>query len=45
LGRKIVNEKESKAKISIYEKKLANILEIQISNEVKYKEIKECGYP
>jgi len=43
LGRKIVNEKESKAKISIYEKKLANILEIQISNEVKYKEIKEKG--
>jgi len=36
-----VNEKEAKAKISIYERKLADILEIQISNEVKYKEIKE----
>jgi ribosomal protein L10 len=38
-----VNEKETKAKISIYERKLADILEIQISNEVRYKEIKEKG--
>jgi hypothetical protein len=38
-----VNEKEVKAKISMYEKKLANIREIQISNEVRYKEIKEKG--
>ena len=38
-----MNEKEAKAKISIYERKLADILEIQISNEVRYKEIKEKG--
>ena len=38
-----MNEKEAKAKISIYGRKLADILEIQISNEVRYKEIKEKG--
>ena len=38
-----MNEKEAKAKILIYERKLADILEIQISNEVRYKEIKEKG--
>ena len=36
-----MNEKKTKTKISIYEEKLANIREIQISNEVKHKEIKE----
>ena len=40
-GMKIINEKKIKAEISIYEEKLANIREIQISNEVKHKEIKE----
>ena len=40
-----MNEKEAKAKISIYERKLADILEIQISNEVKYREIKEKEIP
>jgi len=40
-GMKILKERRAKAEISIYEEKLANIREIQISNEVKYKEIKE----
>jgi hypothetical protein len=42
-GKKIMNEEETKAEISICEKKLANIREIQVSNEVRYKEIKEKG--
>jgi len=40
-GMKIMNEEKTTAEISIYEEKLANIREIQISNEVKHKEIKE----
>jgi hypothetical protein len=40
-GMKIMKERRAKAEISIYEEKLANIREIQISNEVKHKEIKE----
>ncbi len=40
-GKKIMNEEKTKAEISICEEKLANIREIQISNEVKHKEIKE----
>jgi len=39
-GTKIMKERRAKAGISIYEKKLANIREIQISNEVKHNEIK-----
>ncbi len=38
---KIINAEKTKAEISIYEEKLANIREIQISNEVKHKEIIE----
>jgi hypothetical protein len=38
---KIMKERRAKAEISIYEEKLANIIEIQISNEVKHKDIKE----
>ena len=38
---KIMNEEKTKAEISIYEEKLSNVREIQISNEVRYKEIKE----
>jgi len=38
-----MNSGEAKAEISVYEKKLADIREIQISNEVRYKEIKEKG--
>jgi len=38
---KIMNDEKTRAEISIYDEKLANIREIQISNEVKYKEIKE----
>ncbi len=40
-GTKIMKERRAKAGISIYEKKLANIREIQISNEVKHNEIKK----
>jgi hypothetical protein len=40
-GIKIMNEEKTKAEILICEEKLANIREIQISNEVKHKEIKE----
>jgi hypothetical protein len=40
-GMKIMKERRAKAEISIYEEKLANIREIQISNEVRHKEIKE----
>ena len=40
-GMKIMKERRAKAEISIYEEKLANIREIQITNEVKHKEIKE----
>ena len=40
-GIKIINEEKTKAEISTCEKKLMNILEIQISNEVRHKEIKE----
>ena len=40
-GMKIINEEKTKAEISIYEEKLSNIREIQISNEVRHKEIKE----
>ena len=36
-----MNEEQIKAEISIYEKKLANIREIQISNEVRHKETRE----
>ena len=36
-----MNEEKTKAEILICEEKLANIREIQISNEVKHKEIKE----
>jgi hypothetical protein len=36
-----MNEEQIKAEISICEEKLANIREIQISNEVRYKEMKE----
>jgi len=36
-----MNEEKTKVEISIYEEKLANIREIQISNEVRHKEIKE----
>jgi hypothetical protein len=39
-GTKIMKERRAKAGISIYEEKLANIREIQISNEVKHNEIK-----
>ncbi len=38
---KIINEEKTKAEISTCEKKLMNILEIQISNEVRHKAIKE----
>lgn len=38
-----MNSGEAKAEISICEKKLANIREIQISNEVLHKDIKEKG--
>jgi hypothetical protein len=38
---KIMKERRAKAGISIYEEKLANIREIQISNEVKHNEIKK----
>ena len=40
-GTKIMKERRAKAGISIYEEKLANIREIQISNEVKHNEIKK----
>jgi hypothetical protein len=40
-GKKIMNEEKSKVEISICNEKLANIREIQISNEVRHKEIKE----
>jgi hypothetical protein len=40
-GIKIMNEEKTEAEILICEEKLANIREIQISNEVKHKEIKE----
>jgi hypothetical protein len=40
-GMKIMKERRAKAGISIYEEKLANIREIQISNEVKHNEIKK----
>ena len=40
-GMKIMKERRAKAEISIYEEKLANFREIQISNEVRHKEIKE----
>ena len=40
-GMKIMKERRAKAEISIYEEKLANIREIQISKEVRHKEIKE----
>ena len=40
-GMKIMKERRAKAEISIYEEKLANIREIQISNEVRHNEIKE----
>jgi hypothetical protein len=36
-----MKERRAKAGISIYEEKLANIREIQISNEVKHNEIKK----
>jgi hypothetical protein len=36
-----MNEEKIKVEISICKKKLLNILEIQISNEVRYNEIKE----
>jgi len=36
-----MKEKRTKAEISVCEEKLANIREIQISNEVRHKEIKE----
>jgi len=36
-----MNEEKTEAEILICEEKLANIREIQISNEVKHKEIKE----
>jgi biotin synthase-related radical SAM superfamily protein len=38
-----LNSGEAKAEISICEKKLSNIREIQTSNEVLHKEIKEKG--
>ena len=38
-----MNSGEAKAEISIGEKKLANIREIQISNEVLHKDINEKG--
>ena len=40
-GIKIMNEEKTKAEILICEEKLSNIREIQISNEVRHKEIKE----
>jgi hypothetical protein len=40
-GMKIMKERRAKAGISIYEGKIANIREIQISNEVKHNEIKK----
>jgi len=40
-GMKIMKEKRTKAEISVCEEKLANIREIQISNEVKHNEIKK----
>jgi hypothetical protein len=40
-GMKIINEEKTKAEISTCEKKLMNILEIQISNEVRHNEIKK----
>ncbi len=40
-GKKIMNEEKTKAEISLCEEKLLNIREIQISNEVRHKEIKE----
>jgi hypothetical protein len=36
-----MNEEKTKAEISICEEKLANIREIQISNEVRHKETRE----
>ena len=36
-----MRERRAKAEISIYEEKLANIREIQISNEVRHNEIRE----
>jgi hypothetical protein len=39
-GMIIMKERRAKVGISIYEEKLANIREIQISNEVKHNEIK-----
>jgi len=38
---KIMKDEKTGAEISIYEKKLTNIREIQVSNEVKHKKIKE----
>ena len=40
-GMKIMKDEKTRAEISIYEEKLANIREIQVSNEVKHKKIKE----